>query len=267
MFLLYGGVVLFAQSAAEDPAIAKAKERLAQIQKLMDAGAASRAQLAEAQEAIADAEDAAILHKTIYGQDLTNAQSEEMIAAASRRYERRKQAFDKAKKLVDQGVATETWLNSYLEEMYFARKECELAEERAKVVHELAAMAQSEQLLEERLTVEPSTAHEIAERYDGDGVFNPRKLAKVESAFESRFGKPLPISAKGETAVHRALGFDHTGRIDVALHPDQPEGVWLREYLSENHIPYFAFRQAVPGKATGAHIHIGPQSTRLAHGG
>ena len=266
MFLLYG-VVLFAQSAAEDPAIAKAKERLAQIQKLMDAGAASRAQLAEAQEAIADAEDAAILRKTIYGQDLTNAQSEEMIAAAGRRYERRKQAFDKAKKLVDQGVATETWLNSYLEEMYFARKECELAEERAKVVHELAAMAQSEQLLEERLTVEPSTAHEIAERYDGDGVFNPRKLAKVESAFESRFGKPLPISAKGETAVHRALGFDHTGRIDVALHPDQPEGVWLREYLSENHIPYFAFRQAVPGKATGAHIHIGPQSTRLAHGG
>jgi outer membrane protein TolC len=122
LFLFYG-VVLFAQSAAEDPAIAKAKERLAQIQKLMDAGAASRVQLAEAQEAIADAEDAAILRKTIYGQDLTDAQSEEMIAAASRRYERRKQAFDKAKKLVDQGVATEAWLNSYLEEMYFARKE------------------------------------------------------------------------------------------------------------------------------------------------
>jgi len=264
MFLFYG-VVLFA--AEEDPAIAKAKERLAQIQKLMDAGAASRAQLAEAQEAIADAEDAVILRKTIYGQDLTDAQSEEMIAAASRRYERRKQAFDKAKKLVDQGVATEAWLNTYLEEMYFARKECELAEERAKVVHELAAMAQSEELLQERLTLEPSTAHEIAERYDGDGVFNPRTLAKVESAFESRFGKPLPISAKGETAVHRALGFDHAGRVDVAIHPDQPEGVWLREYLSENHIPYFAFRQAVPGKATGAHIHIGPQSTRLAHGG
>jgi hypothetical protein len=128
-------------------------------------------------------------------------------------------------------------------------------------------MAQAEQSLQESLTVEPSTAHEIAERYDGDGVFNPRRFAKVESAFETRFGKPLPISAKGETAVHRALGFDHTGRIDVALHPDQPEGVWLREYLSENHIPYFAFRQGVPGKATGAHIHIGPQSTRLAHGG
>jgi hypothetical protein len=51
--------------------------------------------------------------------------------------------------------------------------------------------------------------------------------------------------------------------VDVAIHPDDPEGQWLLTYLLENHIPYFAFRHAVPGKATGAHIHIGPQSTRL----
>ena len=71
----------------------------------------------------------------------------------------------------------------------------------------------------------------------------------------------------GETAVHRSLGFDHRGRVDVAISPDQPEGVWLRHYLTDNHIPYFAFRQAVPGKATGAHIHMGPMSTRLKLGG
>ena len=29
--------------------------------------------------------------------------------------------------------------------------------------------------------------------------------------------------------------------------------------------PYFAFRQAVPGKATGAHIHLGPISGPLTH--
>ena len=57
------------------------------------------------------------------------------------------------------------------------------------------------------------------------------------------------------------------GRVDVAIHPDQPEGRWLLEYLVEKHIPYFAFRQAVPGKATGAHIHIGPLSTRYKLGG
>ena len=69
------------------------------------------------------------------------------------------------------------------------------------------------------------------------------------------------------TAVHRSLGFDHTGRVDVELHPALPEGRWLLEYLTGHRIPYFAFRHAVPGKATGAHIHIGPMSTRLAKGG
>ena len=89
----------------------------------------------------------------------------------------------------------------------------------------------------------------------------------MDAEFEKQFGKPLPVSAMGETGVHRALGFDHRGRVDVALHPDQPEGRWLLEFLTGNHIPYFAFRQAVPGKATGAHIHIGPMSTHLKLGG
>jgi hypothetical protein len=77
----------------------------------------------------------------------------------------------------------------------------------------------------------------------------------------------MPVTAMGETAVHRAMGFDHRGRVDVGLHPDAPEGAWLRSYLMENRIPFFLFRQAVPGKATGAHIHIGPISSRIATGG
>ena len=81
------------------------------------------------------------------------------------------------------------------------------------------------------------------------------------------FGEALPVSAMGDTAVHRALGFDHRGRVDVALSPDSAEGEWLRLYLTVKRIPFFVFRQAVPGKATGAHIHIGPMSTRLANGG
>jgi hypothetical protein len=105
-----------------------------------------------------------------------------------------------------------------------------------------------------------------AERFDANGSFTQATLHRVKAAFEARFGKPLPVSAMGETAVHRALGFDHRGRVDVALQPDQPEGVWLRQYLTANGIPFFAFRQAVAGKATGAHIHMGPMSSRLAAG-
>jgi len=73
----------------------------------------------------------------------------------------------------------------------------------------------------------------------------------------------LPVSADGETAVHQAMGFDHRNRVDVALFPDTAEGKWLRHYLEASSIPYYAFRSLVVGKATAAHIHIGPPSTRL----
>jgi hypothetical protein len=249
--------VSFAQTTPQDPEIARAQEHLEKIRALVDAGAAPRAQLTEAEDQIADAQDAAVLRRTIYG-DLTDAQSEEMIAAAGRRFERRKQAFDKTQQLVIAGVATRDSLSTLQVGLDLARTECDLANQRAQIVREISAMAELELSPESPLTAEPSGL---------GGTFNPAIFARVETAFETRFGKPLPVSAMGETAVHRALGFNHAGRVDVALHPDQPEGVWLRQYLGQNHVPYLAFRQAVPGKATGAHIHIGPGSPRIAHGG
>jgi hypothetical protein len=263
-FLVCAGV-LFAQT--EDPEVVRAKAGIEKLRALVEAGAAPRAQLEKAEDRIADAQDAAFLRKTIYGQDLTAEQADEMIAAADRRFERRKKAFDNAKKLVDSGVASEVSLDTFLEELDLARKECELAESRAKLTLEIHEMAKAEEAAEARSGQERPESGAVSERYDGDGLFNASTFHKVESAFAEHFGKPLPVSAMGETAVHRALGFDHRGRIDVAVSPDQPEGVWLREYLTENHIPYFAFRQAVPGKATGAHIHLGPMSTRLKLGG
>jgi hypothetical protein len=58
------------------------------------------------------------------------------------------------------------------------------------------------------------------------------------------------------------LHFDHRNAIDVALHPDSKEGRSLLEYLRQAGIPFIAFRNAVPGAATGAHIHIGKPSPR-----
>ena len=161
-------------------------------------------------------------------------------------------------------MSTRASLGTFLEEIEQAQKECDLAAERAEKVHDLTLMVETERSLEDRIAAGPQTAHEAGERHDGNGVFNPSIFARVETAFEGHFGKQLPVSALGETAVHRALGFDHRGRVDVAIHPDQPEGIWLRSYLDEKHIPYFAFRQAVRGKATGAHIHLGPVSGTLA---
>jgi len=148
-----------------------------------------------------------------------------------------------------------------------AHKEEDLAESRAKFARELAQSVEAEELALAKMNDAPKELHEFADRYDGDGVFTMGTFSRVESEFVKQFGKPLPVSAMGETATHKSLGFDHRGRVDVAIHPDEPEGRWLLEYLVDKHIPYFAFRHAVPGKATGAHIHLGPMSTRYKLGG
>jgi len=96
----------------------------------------------------------------------------------------------------------------------------------------------------------------------GSNRFDLSEFPAIDRAFQARFAHALPVSAMGESAVHRSLGFDHRNRVDIALVPDQAEGQWLRQYLTARNIPYFAFRTAVEGQATGAHIHIGPPSDR-----
>ena len=251
----------------EDPEVARAKAGIENLRALVESGAAPRAQLEQAEEALTDAKDAAFLRKTLYGPDLTEEQTSEMIAATARRLERRKKQYAHAQELVKEGVASRLSLGTFLEEVDRSRKEYDLAESRARLCRELAAMAKAEEALQATLAQAPADAPALAERFEGDGIFTTADFRRIETAFEGHFAKPLLVSAMGETAVHRALGFDHRNRVDVAVHPDQPEGIWLLQYLSRNRIPYFAFRHAVPGKATGAHIHIGPMSSRLAAGG
>jgi hypothetical protein len=253
--------------AADAPEVERAKTEIEKLRSLVAAGAAPRNQLEQAEARMADAEDEAFLRKTLYGQDLTAEQADEMIAAAQRRLDRRREALEAAKKLVAAKVAPALSLDTPQSDVETSEKEFALAETRASLTRELAAMARAEEDLDVKLGTHPSEASLLAERFDGDGVFSTVQLARIETAFQTHFGKLLPVSALGETAVHRALGFDHRGRVDVAVMPDAPEGVWLRDFLTRNRIPYFAFRHAVPGKATGAHIHIGPGSSRIRNGG
>ena len=266
LLLLLCAICVSAQTV-DPPEVMRAKAGIERLRSLVDAGVVPPVQLAHAEAALADAEDEALLRRTVYGNDLTEDQVDDMLAAAGRRVDRRTHALEEGRGLVDRGVASLHSLTPLLEEVDAARKELDLAESRARLARELAQMARAEELLESKLNHAPQEVHELADHYEGDGIFNMGTFARVELDFEKQFGKPLPVSAMGETAVHRSLGFDHRGRVDVAIHPDQPEGRWLLEYLVEKHIPYFAFRQAVPGKATGAHIHIGPMSTRYKLGG
>ena len=100
-------------------------------------------------------------------------------------------------------------------------------------------------------------------QYRGPGRWSLAEAPKVQSFFMRRFGRPLPVSAFGQTPLHDRLGFDHHEALDVAVPPDSPEGAALMQYLRAAGISFMAFRSAVRGEATGAHIHIGTASPRF----
>jgi len=100
-------------------------------------------------------------------------------------------------------------------------------------------------------------------RYNGPAHWVLSDASKVESFFTSHFHRAMPISAFGQTAVHTQLGFDHSNSMDVAIHPDSAEGQAVMSYLRSAGIPFIAFRHAIAGSATGAHIHIGYPSHRI----
>lgn len=101
-------------------------------------------------------------------------------------------------------------------------------------------------------------------RFNGSVLWSLTDAPKIEKFFAQNFGRALPISAFGQTAVHDRMRFDHRDAMDVALHPDTNEGRSLLAYLRTAGIPFIAFRNAMPGAATGAHIHIGRPSIRNA---
>jgi hypothetical protein len=216
-----------------------------------------------------DAEDEAILRQSLYGKlnlnDTTREEVQAMVAAAQRLYDRQKIRLDDAESLANHGVTARTSITPILEDLDSRRKTLDLAQSRARLWDQLAIIAKAEALAEAapQSSSAPGEFGGVKHRYDGKGIFTTSDFNAIETAFESKFHKQLPISALGETALHKSLGFDHRGRVDVALNPDQQEGVWLRGYLESHEIPYFAFRAAIAGSATGPHIHMGPPSTRL----
>ena len=103
-------------------------------------------------------------------------------------------------------------------------------------------------------------------RFNGGAPWSLADVPKIEKFFTQTFGRVLPISAYGQTPTHDRLRFDHREALDVALHPDSSEGRSLLSYLRQAGIPFIAFRNAVAGSATGAHIHIGHPSVRTVMG-
>jgi hypothetical protein len=257
-----------------DSAIVRAQANLENVEKLVISGVLPRLRLDQAKENLVDSQDIAILHQTLYGKELTIDQADEMISAAQRRVDRKQRLLKEMQELLNRGIISKAEMGTYTDDADRANHELDWAKSRARLIIELSAMVRAEEDAEKlaalaesvRQAGQAALMHPLVERFDGNGQFSPILFAKVQSAYQKRFGLALPVSANGETAVHRALGFDHRGRVDVPVSPDQPEGVWLRRFLTDNQIPFFAFRSAVAHQATGAHIHLGPPSTACAVG-
>jgi hypothetical protein len=99
-------------------------------------------------------------------------------------------------------------------------------------------------------------------RFNGAGHWLLNQAPSIESFFQQTFKRPLPIAVFGQGAIHNQWRLDHRNAMDISLRPDEPEGQALIDFMKRNGIPFSAFRTAIPGVATGPHIHIGMPSHR-----
>lgn len=100
-------------------------------------------------------------------------------------------------------------------------------------------------------------------RYNGSGSgWSIGEAWKIQRFFSDTFKRELPVAVFGQGAIHDRWRLDHRNAMDISLHPDSAEGQALLSFLQKNGIPYLAFRSAIPGTATGPHIHIGRPSHR-----
>lgn len=245
-----------------DLGVVRAQQNLNRIRPLVQQGVLPVNDLAKAMDELNDALDMSILRYSALAPDLQPEEADQMVTVAERMFLRRQKRDMQTKQLVATGILARSEAEASSSEVISAKLQLDLAIERASLVKQMA-LEKHQAEVETEAESHPEWNGQMYTRYDGNGTFTRADFDKISAAFLSTFGHVIPVSADGQTAVHTALGFNHAGRIDIALSPDQPEGVWLLRYLQKNHIPYYAFRAAVAHKATGAHIHLGPGSTRL----
>ncbi len=246
-----------------DPTVVRAQQNVDRVRGLVQTGVLPTNDLGKAMDDLNDALDSSILRYAAFNQDLLPEQADQVVGVAQRIYLRRQARSNQIRQLAANGVLSRAEAEMAGTDVLGAKLQLDLAIERAGLVKDMARLRASVES-ENEAEAHPEWNGKLYTRYDGKGAFDRSDFDKVSAAFLAAFGHAIPVSADGQTAVHRAMGFNHTGRVDVALNPDQREGVWLLSYLQRNHIPYFAFKAAIAHKATGAHIHLGPGSTKLS---
>jgi hypothetical protein len=256
---------VIASSELSNEMVDRARGDLARIRTLVGEGNLPKSSLEVAQARLADVTDQALLAETLYAPtklvDLTAEQQAAMLAAARRRFERQAGLVSERQKLLELGIIARAEMRAVDSELETRRHVVDLVQDRIRLLEAQRQMAQEEQNLEHAL--DSGTSRQAMVKFEGCGRFSPSDFEAIASRFEQQFHYPLPVTARGQTRLHQSLGLDHHGKIDVGLNPEEPEGIWLRRLLEDRQIPYIAFRTAVPGAATAAHIHLGTGSSRI----
>lgn len=195
----------------------------------------------------------------------TRAGAEKLMALHETERQRRVEEYQKRQELYHQGLIARSDVlqaeNALAEAMVRVDEDKRWLAETDMAITEVAM--RDELLRLPRLALGAYSENGRFLRFNGGTLWRLGEASRIERFFFETFGRSLPISALGQTATHDRLRFDHRDAMDVALHPDSKEGQSLLNYLRQSGIPFVAFRSAVPGAATGAHIHIGKPSPRL----
>ncbi len=215
----------------------RAQARLERLRELHAAGAISRVELEEAEAEFRDAQRR-LRAVTSEPRELTPEEARRRVEEARHDFEKAAARARKLRELYDEGVV--------------ARLEAEEAEAAAKLAENCLQLNQ-----ELARRVEYVASMPLPSQQPTAGGFSFGAFFFLQDVYYREFREPLPVSAFGPSETHEKMGFDHDGRIDIALHPDSPQGRWLIAQLEILRVPFVAFRNAVAGRATGAHIHMG----------
>lgn len=191
-----------------------------------------------------------------------------LLAIYEGNVKRAEEKLELSKKLLAEGLVAKTQVDeneralaAENEKVAATRHQVTQADEQIAAV--LVETAANEQLAKDiRLARQRLVRTAAFLRFTGAPGWNLGEAWKIQRFFSDTFNRQLPVAVFGQGAIHDRWRLDHRNAVDISLHPDSQEGRALLNYLQKNGIPYLAFRSAIPGTATGPHIHIGRPSHR-----
>src|SRR5690349_14288091 len=196
------------------------------------------------------------------------ASLEKLLAIYEENVKKAEAKVDVSKKLLAEGLIAKTQVDETehaldLEKQKVAETRRQMSSADAQIAGVLVETAADDEISKNLRFAKQSLIRTAAfTRFTGSGGWNLTDAWKIQRFFSDTFKKQLPIAVFGQGAIHDRWRLDHHNAMDIQLHPDGVEGQALLNFLQKNGIPYSAFRSAIPGTATGPHIHIGRPSHR-----